>query len=153
MHRYGAIQWSTVNLGWGTPLKKTGSHFSSSHQLSRAPKGIEECHVNFPHSCQNVDWLDLVQVFCKQPWLLWVHEHSNPVMFRRHYFVPIPTTDLVLSPHYLVLSLMAVVLLGKVYDKDVPFRGGPSIVTYLFSALWPVVTVFAAIHCKGRLFW
>lgn len=45
------------------------------------------------------------------------------------------TLKIVLSPHYVVLSLMAVLLLGKVYDKDVPFRGGPSIVTYLFSAL------------------
>lgn len=68
--------------GQPPPLKKTVSPCLRSHQLSLSPQlGVESCEL-LSAPCWSVYWLDLIQVVCRWPYLLWVHVHSGSAVFR-----------------------------------------------------------------------
>lgn len=79
----------TFLWGWDHPLehfgpsrghvfKTTDSPSCRSHQQSIAPRFGVKVHKHRPLPHWNMDWLDGVQVLCRQP-LQWVHEFSSPV--------------------------------------------------------------------------
>lgn len=74
-----------VDLPRATSLKNNESPFSG-HQLSIALQlGVRTLGI-LVSPYWNIYWLDLMQILCKQPWILWVHECSSPVVSRRLYF-------------------------------------------------------------------
>lgn len=80
-----SVQWvlwvwdhclNEVNQPGTRPLKKSDTPFPRRHQLSRTPQLGVWAHEVLSAPCWNVICLDLLQVLCRQPQLLSVHDGS-----------------------------------------------------------------------------
>lgn len=99
-------------------------------------------HELFPAPCWDVDKLDLMKVFCRQPQLLWAHVYNGPVKTRGGQFSPF-LPDL--------FSLFWDVLWGS-GGKEVWYRL-PFLVLW-FSVLWPLWASRVTVnHCTKKLLW
>lgn len=65
----------------------------------------------FPAPCWDVNKLDLMKVFCRQPQLLWAHVYSGPVKTKEDS-----------SPHFSLTSFPSSEMFSEVRGKEVWYR-------------------------------
>lgn len=70
---YLSIYRSIDSLSGLASLKKTDSHFPSSHHLPMVPQQSLGHYEPLSHPHWYFDWLDLLQTSCLKFWPFWVH--------------------------------------------------------------------------------
>lgn len=88
-------------------------HPSAVTSFLNSMKGLD----TFLNSCWNIDYICLLQILYRQPYLLWVPKFNRPLVSRRHYFDKILPIVIIFQPSLLQCSLS---LKGK---RDVYCKG------------------------------
>ena len=93
--------------------------------------------------------LDLGQVLCRQPQLLWAHESNSPASSRRHCFILLLPAFWLLQPFFFLFQ-DSLCSSGGVWC-GYPFRG-LALLRHSFSTLWLVVSfcVNFVTHCTKK---
>lgn len=103
------------------------SPYWSTHQLPVAPLIMVRLQNHVSHLNWGFGWLNLVQVLCRQPQTLWVHELNGPVMCNKYCF-------LVYVYSWLIQSLLPHSRLGeRKYNIDLPLKAQDSTVSYYLN--------------------
>lgn len=114
--------------------------------------GVGPCEP-LPHLYWNKDWLDLVQILCKQSPALWVHEWSSPVMFRApFYFFHKSSWTLALSISHSWFPNVPWTLSRRGCEASPPYSGAFHSQP-LLDKCFTKASLFSAICCGTTLPW